>query len=163
MIRSDALGSTIRVRVRRSTRDRCPRHASSKRRALSNTRFQCVAIAAQIDAQPIQPVRRIFVCGERGGVSEHADAGNQAAPCVPETAAQRRVRNHRERATQTGRVVRFRRRHQRDGPGRDLVRQRCNGDVRPVVQPQITVDFVGADQQIVPFAELCEFDQLARS
>ena len=86
--------------------------------------------------------------------TEHVPARHDAARSAGEAPTQGRVGNHGEGASEAGDVEGLGRRHQGDASPRDLVVHAGQRQVPALgVEDQVAVDFIGADDQIVAFAE----------
>lgn len=111
---------------------------------------QKIAIGAQVVQLCLMPLITLSVGGFRGGVTEQVDLRHYPLAGPLDAPAQLGIRNHGKGATQSGDVVGLARGHQRQAAGGDLGPQ---GGDRGVFQSgfeyQVTVDLVGADQQIM--------------
>ena len=120
-----------------------------------------ITIAAQIVEHGGMPLAGVPVCGFAGGQTERIDVRHDALHGATKSAAQTAVGNHGEGATESGDVEGFRRCHQSDAAPRRIRAQRGERPVTPLaIENQAAVDFIGADDQVMPFGQRGDFLQL---
>ncbi len=111
-------------------------------------------VASQVVDEGQSPGLAVPIGSQACGVAHRVHAGDDAVVGTVELRPQPGVLDDGERATQPRNVEGLARSHQRDGPRGDLSTQRRGGCVGAVIEDEVAVDLVRAQDDVVPQTDL---------